>query len=75
MSAPLEELEETVKKHFLNVNTLMKIIRKQRVDIELAFGLMNTEQQEVFLNAVRLAEEQEKEIEDMYKAKDVAEEE
>ena len=53
----------------------MKIIRKQRVDIELAFGLMNTEQQEVFLNAVRLAEEQEKEIEDMYKAKDVAEEE
>tara|TARA_Y100000114_G_scaffold147822_1_gene160061 strand:+ start:4450 stop:4677 length:228 start_codon:yes stop_codon:yes gene_type:complete len=75
MSAPLEELEETVKKHLLNVNTLMKIIRKQRVDIELAFGLMNTEQQEVFLNAVRLAEEQEKEIEDMYKAKDVAEEE
>ena len=47
MSAPLEELEETVKKHLLNVNTLMKIIRKQRVDIELAFGLMNTEQQEV----------------------------
>ena len=75
MSAPLEELEDTVKKHLLNVNTLMKIIRKQRVDIELAFGLMNTEQQEVFLNAVRLAEEQEKEIEDMYKAKDVAEEE
>ena len=75
MSAPLEELEETVKKHLLNVNTLMKIIRKQRVDIELAFGLMNTEQQEVFLNAVRLAEEQEKQIEDMYKAKDVAEEE
>ena len=75
MSAPLEELEETVKKHLLNVNTLMKIIRKQRVDIELAFGLMNTEQQEVFLNAVRLAEDQEKEIEDMYKAKDVAEEE
>ena len=65
MSAPLEELEETVKKHLLNVNTLMKIIRKQRVDIELAFGLMNTEQQEVFLNAVRLAEEQEKEIEDI----------
>lgn len=75
MSAPLEELEETVKKHLLNVNTLMKIIRKQRVDIELAFGLMNTEQQEVFLNAVRIAEEQEKEIKDMYEAKDVAEEE
>lgn len=75
MSAPLEELEETVKKHLLNVNTLMKIIRKQRVDLELAFGLMNTEQQEVFLNAVRIAEEQEKEIKDMYEAKDVAEEE
>ena len=75
MSAPLEELEETVKEHLLNVNTLMKIIRKQRVDLELAFGLMNTEQQEVFLNAVRIAEEQEKEIKDMYEAKDVAEEE
>lgn len=75
MSTPLEELEETVKEHLLNVNTLMKIIRKQRVDLELAFGLMNTEQQEVFLNAVRIAEEQEKEIKDMYEAKDVAEEE
>ena len=75
MSTPLEELEETVKEHLLNVNTLMKIIRKQRVDLELAFGLMNTEQQEVFLNAVRIAEEQEKEIRDMYEAKDVDEEE
>tara|TARA_A100001037_G_scaffold261022_1_gene249792 strand:- start:9 stop:236 length:228 start_codon:yes stop_codon:yes gene_type:complete len=75
MSTPLEELEETVKEHLLNVNTLMKIIRKQRVDLELAFGLMNTEQQEVFTNAVRLADEQAKEIEDMYEAKDVAEEE
>lgn len=75
MSTPLEELEETVKSHLLNVNTLMKIIQKQRVDLELAFGLMNTEQQEVFTNAVRLADEQAKEIEDMYEAKDVAEEE
>jgi len=75
MSTPLEELQETVKEHLLNVNTLMKIIRKQRVDLELAFGLMNTEQQEVFLNAVRIAEEQEKEIRDMYEAKDVDEEE
>ena len=75
MSTPLEELEETVKHHLNNVHTLMKIIQKQRADLDLAFGLMNTEQQEVFITTVRIADEQAKEIEDMYEAKDVAEEE
>jgi hypothetical protein len=75
MSTPLEELEETVKHHLNNVHNLMRIIQKQRADLDLAFGLMNTEQQEVFISTVRIADEQAKEIRDMYEAKDVAEEE
>lgn len=83
LNTHLEELQETVEKHLVNVNTLMNIIQKQRVDLELAFGLMNPEQQEVFTTAVRVADEQakeiknmsEEEIKDMYEAKDVDEEE
>ena len=51
------------------------IIKKQRADIELAFGLMTPEQQEVFISTVRIADEQAKEIKDKYEAKDVDEEE
>jgi hypothetical protein len=75
MSTPLKELEETVEQHLNNVHTLMRIIQKQRADLDLAFGLMSTDQQEVFISTVRIADEQAKEIEDMYEAKDVAEEE
>tara|TARA_R100001510_G_C7451188_1_gene75995 strand:+ start:124 stop:354 length:231 start_codon:yes stop_codon:yes gene_type:complete len=75
MSTPLEELQETVESHLTNVHNLMKIIQKQRADLDLAFGLMNSEQQEVFISTVRIADEQAKEIKDMYEAKDVDEEE
>ena len=75
LNTHLEELQETVEKHLVNVNTLMNIIQKQRVDLELAFGLMNPEQQEVFISTVRIADEQAKEIKDKYEAKDVDEEE
>jgi len=75
MSTPLEELQETVEHHLNNVHNLMRIIQKQRADLDLAFGLMNSEQQEVFISTVRIADEQAKEIKDKYEAKDVDEEE
>tara|TARA_Y100001938_G_scaffold147672_1_gene229392 strand:+ start:1676 stop:1903 length:228 start_codon:yes stop_codon:yes gene_type:complete len=75
MSTPLEELQETVEHHVKNVKHLMMIIKKQRADIELAFGLMTPEQQEVFITTVRIADEQAKEIKDKYEARDVDEEE
>ena len=75
MSTPLEELQETVEHHVKNVKHLMMIIKKQRADIELAFGLMTPEQQEVFITTVKIADEQAKEIKDKYEARDVDEEE
>tara|TARA_A100001037_G_scaffold296784_1_gene317781 strand:- start:483 stop:722 length:240 start_codon:yes stop_codon:yes gene_type:complete len=75
LTESLDELKNTVEHHLKNVHNLMRIIQKQRADLELAYGLMNPEQQEVFTTTVRIADEQANEIKDMYEAKDVDEEE
>ena len=66
MSKPLEELKDTVDNHLENVKNLMRIIQKLRADIDLAFGIMSPEQQELFLSTVKIADEQAKEIKDKY---------
>ena len=66
MSKPLEELKDTVDNHLENVKNLMRIIQKLRADIDLAFGIMSPEQQELFLSTVKIADEQAKEIRDKY---------
>lgn len=66
MSKPLEELKDTVDNHLENVMNLMRIIQKLRADIDLAFGIMSPEQQELFLSTVKIADEQAKEIKDKY---------
>jgi hypothetical protein len=66
MSKPLEELKDTVDNHLENVMNLMRIIQKLRADIDLAFGIMSPEQQELFLATVKIADEQAKEIKDKY---------
>lgn len=66
MSKPLEELKDTVDNHLENVMNLMRIIQKLRADIDLAFGIMSPEQQELFLSTVKIADEQAKEIRDKY---------
>lgn len=66
MSKPLEELKDTVDNHLENVKNLMRIIQKLRADIDLAFGIMSPEQQELFISTVKIADEQAKEIRDKY---------
>ena len=66
MSKPLEELKDTVDNHLENVKNLMRIIQKLRADIDLAFGIMSPEQQELFISTVKIADEQAKEIKDKY---------
>ena len=66
MSKPLEELKDTVDNHLENVMNLMRIIQKLRADIDLAFGIMSPEQQELFLSTVKIADEQAKEIKDKF---------
>ena len=70
MSKPLDEslneLKDTVDNHLEKVMNLMRIIQKLRADIDLAFGIMSPEQQELFLSTVRIADEQAKEIKDKY---------
>lgn len=70
MSKPLNEslddLKDTVDAHLEKVMNLMRIIQKLRADIDLAFGIMSPEQQELFLATVKIADEQAKEIKDKY---------
>tara|TARA_Y100000004_G_scaffold7405_1_gene8329 strand:+ start:2594 stop:2815 length:222 start_codon:yes stop_codon:yes gene_type:complete len=70
MSKPLDEslneLKDTVDTHLEKVMNLMRIIQKLRADIDLAFGIMSPEQQELFLSTVKIADEQAKEIKDKY---------
>lgn len=70
MSKPLNEslddLKDTVDAHLEKVMNLMRIIQKLRADIDLAFGIMSPEQQELFLATVKIADEQAKEIRDKY---------